>query len=190
MGNYVAIQMVDFKTKQNIKEKELSFYKINHLLSYRTLIIIGWLMVYLENRTYLLLVGLFFELIGGTLLAFEMIGVLDKIKKWNLSLHDKIEAKRKEFVIDLASAGLIVVIIFFFLDYVKKELSLKEIFFLIYSISIFCIFFQINSVIFKLLDFIEYLTKKLGTKKVIGLFGVVFLCLGFIIQFYINLTTK
>lgn len=146
-------------------------------------------MVYLESRTCFIIVGLFCELFGGILLAFEMIELLDKIKKWNSSLHDKIQAKKKEFALDLASISLSLVIFYFILDHVKT-FSLKEIFFLIYSISILYIFIILNSVSLELLDLSEYLSEKFGTKRVIGLLGVIFLCLGFIIQSYINLTTK
>ncbi|MCK4636229.1 MAG: hypothetical protein KAT32_05195 [Candidatus Moranbacteria bacterium] len=153
------------------------------------LIIIEWLMVFIENRTNIIILGLFFELIGGILLASEMIELLDKIRNWNVSLQDKIQGKKKECAIDIASVGLLFVPILL-LAHIKKTFSLKEIFVLIYYISILYILILINLITIKLLHFFEYLIKKLGTKRGLGVLGVIFLCLGFIIQFYINLTTK
>ncbi len=137
----------------------------------------------MDNRTIVISFGLFFELIGGIMLASEMIGLLDKIRNWNLSLQGTIQSRK----IELLEIGLYAGLLYLIVDVIKK-FNLKIILSIFISILFLYILIFINLLNNELLRFLEYLTEKLGTESVLGILGVLFLCLGFLFQFYINLT--
>jgi hypothetical protein len=140
---------------------------------------------FLDNLTIVILFGLSFELIGGILLASEMIGLLDKIRKWNSSLQNKIQSRISE----LAAIGLAAGLLYMVVDVIKK-FHLRTVLALLYSVFSLYIAIIIFLISGKLLHFLEYLTEKLHTKRVVGFLGVIFLCVGFVCQAFINYTTN
>ena len=84
---------------------------------------------FLDNRTIIILFGLLFELIGGILLASEMIGLLVKIRKWNSSLQNKIQSKK----VELAAIGLTAGLLYITVDIIK-DFRLKTMLYLLLSI--------------------------------------------------------
>jgi len=139
----------------------------------------------LDNLTIVILFGLSFELIGGILLASEMIGLLDKIRKWNSSLQNKIQSRISE----LAAIGLAAGLLYMVVDVIKK-FHLRTVLALLYSVFSLYIAIIIFLISGKLLHFLEHLTEKLGTKRVLGVLGVFWLCVGFVCQAIINFTTN
>lgn len=140
---------------------------------------------FLDNRTIIILFGLLFELIGGILLASEMIGLLVKIRKWNSSLQNKIQSKK----VELAAIGLTAGLLYITVDIIK-DFRLKTMLYLLLSIFSLYLFVIIHLISGKLLHFLEYFTVKLGTERVLGFLGVIFLCLGFVFQAFINFTAN
>ncbi|MBA7523620.1 hypothetical protein ES705_15747 [subsurface metagenome] len=126
-----------------------------------------------------------FELFGGILLASEMIGLLDKIRKWNSLLQNKIQSRK----IELAAIGLAAGLLYMVVDVIKK-FHLRTVLDLLYSVFFLYIAIIIFLISGELLHFLEYLTEKLGTKRVLGVLGVIFLCVGFVCQAFINFTTN
>ena len=139
----------------------------------------------MDNRTIIILFGLLFELIGGILLASEMIGLLVKIRKWNSSLQNKIQSKK----VELAAIGLTAGLLYITVDIIK-DFRLKTMLYLLLSIFSLYLFIIINLISGKLLHFLEYFIVKLGTERVLGFLGVIFLCLGFVFQAFINFTAN
>ena len=143
----------------------------------------------MDNLTIVILFGLSFELIGGILLASEMIGLLDKIRKWNSSLQNKIQSRKIELAAILAAIGLAAGLLYMVVDVIKK-FHLRTVLALLYSVFSLYIAIIIFLISGKLLHFLEYLTEKLHTKRVVGFLGVIFLCVGFVCQAFINYTTN
>ena len=139
----------------------------------------------MDNLTIVILFGLSFELIGGILLASEMIGLLDKIRKWNSSFQNQIQSKKTE----LAYIGFTSVLLYIVV-HVTKKFGLRIVLVFLYSIFSLYILIIINLTCGELLHFLEYLTEKFGTKRVLGVLGVFFLCVGFVCQSFINFTTN
>ena len=133
------------------------------------------------DKPIIILLGLSCELIGGILLASEMIGVLDKLSRWNSSLQNKIHSKKMELAYIALTAGLFYILI----DFIK-EFRLRDVLTSLYLVFSIYMLLIMNLISGELLLFLEYFTGKFGTKKVLGLLGVFFLCLGFSIQAVIN----
>ena len=139
----------------------------------------------MDNLTIVISFGLIFELFGGILLASEIIGLLDKIRKWNSSFQNQIQSKKTE----LAYIGFTAVLLYIVV-HVTKKFGLRRMLIYLYSIFSLYILVIINLTCGELLHFLEYLTEKLGTERVLGLLGVFFLCVGFGCQAFINFTTN
>ncbi len=137
------------------------------------------------DKIDLILAALVVDLTGGILLAFEMIELLDKVKTWNSSVKDMIQSKK----IELPMIGLYAALLYVMAN-IRKSFDLKGILFFSYSILILYFLIFVSMLSHKLLNFLEYLTKKFSTKRVVGILGVICLCLGFILQFYINVITN
>ena len=139
--------------------------------------------VFLDKPTMILL-GLSCELIGGILLASEMIGFLDKLSKWNSSLQkslqNKIHSKPKELRYIALTAAL------FYISIPFMKLRLRDVLTSLYFVFSIYMLLVMNLISGELLLLLEYFTRKFGTKKVLGLLGVIFLFLGFLIQAVIN----
>ena len=145
----------------------------------------------MDGQTSIIFLGLLSELIGGILLASEMIGLLDKIREWNSSLQNKIQSKKiklaTEFTTIRLTAGLLQ------LAYLREKFDLggfrlRARLTLSGIVFFLCILIIMNLISDKLLRFLEYLVEKLGTERVLGLLGVFFICLGFVCQAFINFT--
>lgn len=140
----------------------------------------------LETHTILITFGLFFDLIGGVLLASEMIGLLEKIKNYNLKLQKEIDSIRQGATI----LAIVVLVLILVKDSLKikpgrqKKLGIQEVWEYIHAYILTTKF----KIIYSLLLFLQNSTKKLGTERILGLLGVIFLCLGFIFQAIINFT--
>ena len=140
--------------------------------------------------------GLICELFGGILLASEMIGLVDKIRKCNLGQQIKIKVKEKELVKIQSKyekfllMGVISIFVYMFVKINNSRLQSLKI-----MLSYYRHFFSLrlsNIIILitrKVLHFSERVSAKLGTEKVLGFIGVIFLCIGFVIELcsYMNL---
>lgn len=138
----------------------------------------------MEIRTTSVILGLSFDLIGGILLASEMIGLIERIKSYNLKLQNQIDAVNSEF----QKIGFIIAIIalaIFWLKIKPEKQNNKELqdAWTYIKVYILIIKFRINYI---LLIILENLTKKLGTERVLGFLGIIILCLGFIFQAIVN----
>ena len=136
------------------------------------------------DKPIIILLGQSCQLIGGILLASEMIGFLDKLSKWNSSLQNKIHSKKME----LGSIVLTAVLFHALVDFM--EFRLRDVLTSLYFVFSIYMLLIMNLISGELLLFLEYFTEKFGTKKVLGLLGVFFLCLGFLIQVVINCMTN
>ena len=143
-------------------------------------------MFFSDFRNIIIVLGAFCELLGGFLLASEMIGLLDRLKKWNLQIQNKIQSKKEKLETDSWKKVFPIILILYVLKYVQKEISLKT----AISIVFLSILLFINYIIRKLLYYSGLLSEKLNIKQILGVAGVIFLCIGFIFQLYINLTTQ
>lgn len=137
----------------------------------------------MDNRTILISFGLFFDLVGGILLASEMIGLLERIKNYNLYIRNKI--MRTESI--LLSAGFALGVLGLAMTILKFKITitisqLKD----IATLIILVVIYRVNH---SMLSFLERLTKKLGAERVLGFIGVFFLCVGFIFQAIVNFMT-
>ena len=146
----------------------------------------------MDNQTIIISFGLLSELIGGILLASEMVGLLDKMRGWNSSLRDKIQSKKIKLATEFTTMRLTAVLLQL-VAYRGERFGLGEFrlrYRLTFSGVVFflCILIIMNSISDKLLRFLECLVEKLGTKRVLGLLGIGFLCLGFVCQAFINFT--
>jgi hypothetical protein len=150
----------------------------------------------LEIRAIIITLGLSFDLIGGVLLASEMIGLLDIVLKKVRNLHSKIQERKASAENILGKFGLIIVIVTIFSSLFKNtpepkhkatkiatlrgSLDTIKYKIIIYILTILLI------LTYKVLLYLENFTIKYGTKKVVGLVGVFFLCLGFVFQAIVN----
>ena len=146
----------------------------------------------MDNQTIIISFGLLSELIGGILLASEMVGLLDKMREWNSSLRNKIQSKKiklaTEFTTIRLTAGLLPLVVYFKEKFDLGGFRLSDVLTLSGVVIFLYILIIMNSISDKLLRFLEYLVEKLGTKRVLGLLGMGFLCLGFACQAFINFT--
>ena len=146
----------------------------------------------MDDQTIIISFGLLSELIGGILLASEMIGLLDKIREWNSSLQNKIQSKdielTTEFTTIRLTAGLLPLVVYFKEKFdlggfrLRDALTLSGVAIFLYILII------MNLISRKLLHFLEYFAEKLSTERVLGVLGIFFLCLGFVCQAFINFT--
>lgn len=153
----------------------------------------------LNTRTTLIILGLSFDLIGGILLASEMIGLLDIVLKRLNNLHSKIHEEKASLEKILVGVALVVAIAAIFSSLFKnipepklkaaKIATVRDSLDTIKSIIILYILTILLMLTYETLRFLENFTLKYGTKKVVGLLGVFFLCLGFIFQTFVNLIT-
>lgn len=146
----------------------------------------------MDGQTIIISLGLLSELIGGILLASEMIGLLDKIREWNSSLQNKIQSKDIELTTEFTTIRLTAVLLPLVVYFKEKSdlggFRLRDALTLL-GVAIFLyILIIMNLISRKLLHFLEYFAEKLSTERVLGVLGVFFICLGFVCQAFINFT--
>ncbi|MFZ3169685.1 MAG: hypothetical protein WA130_18885 [Candidatus Methanoperedens sp.] len=149
--------------------------------------------VLLDIRTEIIIIGLFCDLMGGTLLAAEMIGLLEKIKNYNI----KLQAEKDAISSELLKKESILAIIYIAAKFIKngiiksndndlKDIPWREALHLI-SMHLSIIKLKLSySLSIVLINF----TKKFGTERFFGILGVIFLWLGFGFQTIVNFLTK
>ena len=129
----------------------------------------------LGNRDLLITIGLVCDVVGGLLLAFEMFGILEKIKSYNSTLSNNIKSIDSELI----KIGIFLMIADIFNVFETKKVRLKD----YLALKILVIKFRLSHT---LLLFLEKLTKKFSTQRVIGLFGATLLIIGFAFQLIAN----
>jgi len=90
---------------------------------------------------------------------------------------------------ELAYIALTAGLFYILIDFIK-EFRLRDVLTSVYIVFYIYSLFIIKLISGELLLFLEYFTGKFGTKKVLGLLGVFFLCVGFLIQAVINCMTN
>ena len=135
----------------------------------------GVLLYSLVIRGILITVGLLLDLLGGLLLAFEMLELLEKIKSYNSTLSNNIKSIDSELI----KIGIILMIADIFNGFKTKKVRLKD-YLALYTLVMK---FRLS---YKLLLILEKLTNKFSTKRVFGLLGATSLIIGFIFQLIAN----
>jgi len=127
----------------------------------------------------IIIIGLVFDLVGGILLASEMIGLLEIIKNHTLTLQKRINSEQSK-ILPVGFRVLIIYTIKRIFNIKTTELPLK------YILALYK--WRISFIIsYGLLSFLEYLANIISTKRGLGLIGTIFLCLGFVFQIIGNL---
>lgn len=133
----------------------------------------------MDSRAVIIILGLVFDLVGGILLASEMIGLLERIENYNRTVQKRIDSEQSKIL----PVGLRVVIIYAIKRIFKiktTELPLK------YILALYK--WRIGFILsYGLLRSLEYLANIISTKRGLGSIGTIFLCLGFFFQIIGNL---
>jgi len=133
----------------------------------------------MDSRAVIIILGLVFDLVGGILLASEMIGLLERIENYNRTVQKRIDSEQSKIL----PVGLRVGIIYAIKRIFKiktTELPLK------YILALYK--WRISFILsYCLLRSLEYLANIISTKRGLGSIGTIFLCLGFFFQIIGNL---
>jgi len=127
----------------------------------------------------IIIIGPVFDLVGGILLASEMIGLLEIIKNHTQTLQKRIDSEQSK-ILPVGFRVLIIYAIKRIFKIKTTELPLK------YILALYK--WRISFIIsYGLLSFLEYWANIISTKRGLGLIGTIFLCLGFSFQIIGNL---
>ena len=128
----------------------------------------------------IIIIGLAFDLVGGILLASEMIGLLEILENYNTrAVQKRIDLEQSKILPVGFRVGIIYAIKRIF-NFKTTELPLK------YILALYK--WRIGFIIsYGLLSFLKYLANIISTKRGLGSIGTIFLCLGFGFQIIGNL---
>ena len=128
----------------------------------------------------MIIIGLLFDLVGGILLASEMIGLLERLENYNTrAVQKRIDLEQSKILPVGFRVGIIYAIKRIF-NFKTTELPLK------YILALYK--WRIGFIIsYGLLSFLKYLANIISTKRGLGSIGTIFLCLGFGFQIIGNL---
>ena len=128
----------------------------------------------------MIIIGLLFDLVGGILLASEMIGLLEILENYNTRTFQKRIDSEQSKILPVGFRVVIIYTLERIFEIKTTELPLK------YRLALYK--WGISFIIsYGLLSFLKYLANIISTKRGLGLIGTIFLCLGFFFQIIGNL---